>query len=72
MGEDVSGRENADELTPRDESVTARTKKWWAFGMCWQPRKGGERKHEVEAGKYATRKLSEPGNRQPQEAWKEE
>lgn len=27
MGEDVSGRENEDELTLRDESVRARTKK---------------------------------------------
>lgn len=26
MGEDISGRENEDELTPRDESVTAHTK----------------------------------------------
>lgn len=43
MGEDVSGRENEDELTLRDESVRARTKKkWWAFRLCWQPRKGGE------------------------------
>lgn len=44
MGEDISGRENEDELSQRDKSVAAHTKKRWAFRMYWQPRKGGERK----------------------------
>lgn len=42
MGEDISGRGNEDELSQRDKSVAAHTKKRWAFRMRWQPRKGGE------------------------------
>lgn len=67
MGEDVSGRENEDELTQRDKGVAAHSKNSGHSGYAGSLGKVESENTRERHEKYVTMKLSEPGNRQPQE-----